>query len=94
MKITITRFQLCLLLILLVLSLWDLREKNDSIAAEHLTGWPIALATSRHTSDMVVDFVMDESVYSFWPPRAIFSDSGRCFIARTVQSFMVEHSIN
>ena len=43
------------------------------IAFEHLTGWPIAIATADSTAQVVLDFIEREIMYSFRPPWTIVS---------------------
>ena len=64
------------------------------VAVEHLTGWPIAIATADITAQVVLKFVKREIMYSFGPPQTIVSDNTTCFTASAVSSFMVQHGIN
>ena len=63
------------------------------VAVEHLTGWPIAMATSDSTAQVVLKFVKREIMYSFGPPHTIVSDNATCFTASAVFSFMAQHGI-
>ena len=63
------------------------------VAVEHLTGWPIAIATANSTGQVVLGFVKREILYSFGPPRTIVSDNATCFTASDVSSFMAQHGI-
>ena len=63
------------------------------VAVEHLTGWPIAIATADSTARAVLDFVKREIVYSFGPSGTIVSDNATCFTASSVSSFMARHGI-
>lgn len=63
------------------------------IAVEHLTGWPIAWATESSTADTVINFVHEEIVLPFGPPRRIVSDNANAFTAGAVEDFMKKHGI-
>ena len=63
------------------------------VAVEHLTGWPIAIPTANSTSQMVLDFVKKEIMYSFGHPWTIVADNVTCFTASAVSSFMAQHGI-
>ncbi|CDF33409.1 unnamed protein product [Chondrus crispus] len=54
------------------------------VAVEHLTGWPIAIATADSTAQVVLDFVKREIMYSFGPPQTIVPDNVTSFTASAV----------
>lgn len=68
-------------------------EKYLLISSEHLIGWPIERVTSRDTSDMSVDFITDEIIYTFGSLQAIISNNAKCFTACTVQKLMEKYRI-
>ena len=63
------------------------------IAVEHLTNWPIAVATKHSTTDVVIEFVLEEIINRFSPPRTIVSDNATCFTATGIQPLMREYGI-
>ena len=63
------------------------------VAVEHLTGWPLARATSRSTSDVVLDFIKTEIIHPFGPPRSIISDNATAFTSSAVEQFMARFGI-
>ena len=63
------------------------------VAIEHLTGWPLARATSRSTSDVVLDFIKTGIIHPFGPPRSIISDNATAFTSSAVEQFMARFGI-
>ena len=58
------------------------------IGVEHLTNWPIAIATPNSTAEVVINFVRDEIVRPFGPPKRIISDNATCFKAGALEDFV------
>lgn len=67
--------------------------KNLLTAVKHLTGWPIARCTKHGSSDVVRDFVQEEMIFTFRPPKDIISDNARCFTAMVFQKMMKQLGI-
>ena len=63
------------------------------IAVEHLTNWPIAVATKTATAAEVIRFVNEEIIYSFGPPKAIISDNANAFTATALVEFLAKTNI-
>ena len=58
------------------------------VGVEHLTGWPIAIATGDSTAQVVLNFVKRDIMYCFGPPPTIVSDNATCFTTSAVSNFM------
>ena len=63
------------------------------IAVEHLTNWPIAVATKTATAAEVIRFVNEEIVYSFGPLMIIISDNANAFTATALVEFLARRNI-
>lgn len=51
------------------------------VCVEHLTGWPIVLATKHSTAETVVNFLNKKIIPPFGPPGVVVSDNAACFKA-------------
>ena len=63
------------------------------IAVEHLINWPIAVATQTATAAEVIRFVNEEIIYSFVPPKTIFSGNANAFTATALVEFLAKRNI-
>ena len=63
-------------------------EKYALVAVEHLTSWPMVLATTTDTADTVLKFIAEQIVHPFGPPGTIISDNARCFTAAVVENLV------
>lgn len=61
---------------------------------EHLTGWPIAKATTSSTSETVMDFMRDEFMFHFVPPMTAVSDNVTILRREKLSSYMSNHCID
>lgn len=57
------------------------------IAVEHFTGWPIAQATSRNTSDVVTDFVKNEIIYMLGHRKQFFRTMLGVYCPHSLKSY-------
>lgn len=57
------------------------------VCVEHLTGWPIVIATKTTTPDVVILLLREEVRRPFGTPSTIVSDNATCFTARAVTDF-------
>lgn len=64
--------------------------KYDLIDVENLNGWEMARVTTYLTSETVMDFMKEEIMNQFGPPKLVVSDNKMCFTAR-MKSFMEIH---
>lgn len=67
--------------------------KNILICVEHLTGWPIARATADQTANSVIQFVEEEIITLFGPPKTIVSENGSGFTAHNFKEFLKRNGI-
>lgn len=58
------------------------------ITVEHLTGWPVAVATKESLATIVAKFIESEFMHPFGPLKNIISDNTGCFIAAAITDFM------
>lgn len=63
-------------------------NRFELAAVEHLTTWPMAMATANNAAQVVLSFAYREIVYSFGLSRATVSDNATSFTASAVTSFM------
>ena len=63
-------------------------ERYLLIAVEHLSGWPMARATTSDTADVVRSFVTEEILLPFGPPGVFVSDNAKAFTAPIMQDLM------
>ena len=67
-------------------------ERYLLIAVEHLTSWPIAIATVSDTADVVHDFVKEHILHPFGSPRVFVSDNAKCFTAPVMKQLMSDYA--
>lgn len=58
------------------------------VFVEHLSNFPVAMATNSATDDTLIIFLHCEVMHRFRLPLTILSDKAACVTARDIQEFM------
>lgn len=69
------------------------RNRYILVCVKHLTGWQLAIPTSRSTPKIVLRFVQLHILYSFGPPCVIVSDNASCLTAGTLTDYKMLNSV-
>jgi len=72
----------------------DGKERHILVCVEHMSNWPIAKITESTTSKAVIDFISEEIIPQFGPPKTVVSDNASCFTSKSLAEFMKRNDIS
>lgn len=66
-------------------------RKYGLISVENHTGWPIGKAAKDAFSENDIQFMTENLIFKFGPPKIVISNNTTCFTAKKLRNFMEDN---